>query len=539
MKPEEDVLVSSSAMEPYSGAWTVEEAAHLLRRSLFGPSYDQIKTAADQGLDATITQLLETIPTFTFPRTYEADEPIAAYGTTWVNSVYPSDSTASFNTEKTRRRSLEAWTMERLNGQAFSLQEKMCLFWQNHFAAEPCLDARATYDYFRLIQNHALGNFATFVKEMTVNPNMLIFLNGDENSRFSPNENYARELLELFTIGKGNHVGNGDYTNYTEFDISSGSRILTGWRVEGVRSSTATKVTSFFEPWHHDTGDKTLSFRFGNQVISDGQDQEYKTYIDLILANKETARFICRKLYRWFVSSEISTDVESNVIEEMATLMISSDYEVKPVLEALLKSAHFYETVHRGAIIKNPLEFIFGMINSTKSTPSFDLATTYGIYKELFIFGDSLGMEYAQPPNVGGWTAYYQAPIYSKNWVNSSYMKLRIALASIMTVFNGVEVGGKAFKLDFLSFLDGLSVPQDANQVIEDIVMVFCPNGLEQAQKDALKMMMLDSLPEFEWTQQYADYKVDPQNTTLSEPIRQRMANVLEQVFLLLEFQTN
>ena len=122
----------------------------------------------------------------------------------------------------------------------------MSLFWQNHFAVEGQFDARSTYYYFKLLHDNCLGNFKQLVKDITINPEMLLFLNGASNNKYSPNENYSRELLELFSIGKGPQIGPGDYTNYTEGDIAEGSKIQTGWTVTGLRSTTESTVSAVF-----------------------------------------------------------------------------------------------------------------------------------------------------------------------------------------------------------------------------------------------------------------------------------------------------
>lgn len=539
MKPELDVLNPvSTSMAPYTGVWSVQEAAHLLRRTLFGAQFQQITQAVSDGLDTTVSKLMLS-PKFTEPLSYASTELVTSPGDSWVRSVYPATPIESFQCEESRRKSLDAWLMQRVNQTDLSVHEKMSLFWQNHFAAEGCSDARATYDYFNLLRTQAIGNFKTLIQEMTINPNMLVFLNGDKNTKYSPNENYARELLELFTIGKGAQVGASDYTNYTELDVSAGSRILTGWDTEGMRSTTLSEVVAVFTASEHDVSSKTLSNRFGNQVIGDAQNTEYLNYIDVIFAQNETANFICRKLYRWFVSSTINATIETDVIAEMAEILRTNNYEIQPVLIALFKSEHFYDVNHRGAIIKNPIEFLFSIYNSTASEPNFDLESNYLLYQTLKDYTSSMGMNYRQPPNVGGWVAYYQKPVYYKNWVNSSYMKLRLALASNLTVYGGVQVNGVKFELNFLTFLDNLSQPSNSVQVIEDVLTVFLPKEISQTQKSMLETVLLDSLPAFEWTVEYDAYRSDPTNEALSNAIQTRVAKLLEQVFKLLEFQTN
>lgn len=538
MTPEEQVQEPLTlSFAPYTGAWTSAEAAHLLRRTLFGPTFNKIRDAVTNGMDATVTQLMLP-PTLTVPLAHSADEIIAATGTTWITSVYPTNQVDLQKTENARRESLSAWGMERINTEQVSVFEKMCLFWQNHYAAEATFDSRATYDYLNLIRTHALGNFRQFVKEMTINPSMLVFLNGAANNKFSPNENFARELLELYSIGKGEQVALGDYTNYTELDISESSKILTGWTVTGFVSDTVTQVTSVFEPILHDTTTKTLSARFGGVSIPNADAAEYENYIDIIFQQPETAKHICRKLYRWFVNHDITTDVETTIITEMANLLTSSNFEIQPVVEALLKSEHFYDISMRGSIIKNPLECIFSMYNATEAVPNFDLTTNYKMYLGIFWLSGTLGLSYLQPPNVGGWSAYYQAPNFYKNWINSSYVKLRFDLGSYVTLYGGIDVDGNKFPIDLLNFVNNLSVPSDSAQIIEDIVTVFCPKGLLAAQKTTLEVLLLGGLPAFEWTIQYNEYLADPTNVALSEALKQRVALVLDQVFKLPEFQT-
>ena len=219
MNPDQSVDAPVSlSMSPYSGNFTEVEASHLLRRTMFGATLQQIRAAVTNGLPATVSSLM-SIPTLSPPLTYLAEEQVASFGQTWVNSVYPGGDTQP--TENARRASIAAWLMENINNEGLSIAEKMCLFWQNHFAAEASFDSRATYNYFDLIRTYALGDFKQLIKEMTVDPNMLFFLNGVSNQSFSPNENYARELLELYTIGKGPQIGEGDYTNYKEQDVAA------------------------------------------------------------------------------------------------------------------------------------------------------------------------------------------------------------------------------------------------------------------------------------------------------------------------------
>ncbi|PHR33728.1 MAG: hypothetical protein COA38_04760 [Fluviicola sp.] len=524
-------------MAPYSGPWTKIEAGHLLRRTLFGPTNQQILTAESDGMAITVGNLLQ-IPVIAEPVAYLPAETITAFGNSWVNDVYPTVQADLLATVEARNFSLATWLMTRVNEEQFTIAEKMCLFWQNHFASTVAPDPRATFDYFDLIRQFALGNFKQFVKDMTINPAMLLFLNGATNTLYSPNENYARELLELFTVGKGPQIGPGDYTNYTEDDVAAGAKILTGYLVDGLGSSTLTDVVSNFTPLLHDTSTKTLSAHFGNATIPDNGANEYSDYIDIIFGQNAAAEYICRKLYRYYVNYDLTTDVETNVIPIMAATLISNNYEILPVMTELLLSEHFYDLSVRGALIKSPIDMTFSMFNSTESIPGFDLVTDSEMYLLVYQFATVMGQAYASPPSVAGWPAYYQTPAYSQLWVNSALIKTRFQITDFMTLLTGIPGNGSNWKLSILTFLDNLSLPADAIAVIDDIADVFTPKGMSATQKVILKAVLTNGLPDFEWTLQYNEYLANPGNATYSDPIKQRVDLVLQQVFHMPEFQT-
>ena len=536
MNPDQSVDAPVSlSMSPYSGNFTEVEASHLLRRTMFGATLQQIRAAVTNGLPATVSSLM-IIPTLSPPLTYLAEEQVASFGQTWVNSVYPGGDTQP--TENARRASIAAWLMENINNEGLSIAEKMCLFWQNHFAAEASFDSRATYNYFDLIRTYALGDFKQLIKEMTVDPNMLFFLNGVSNQSFSPNENYARELLELYTIGKGPQIGEGDYTNYKEQDVAAGAKILTGWTVDGMRSTTLSTPTSTFNSLFHSATSKQLSSHFGDAVVTNGGAQEYENYIDIIFQQPAVANFICTKLYRYFVNYDITQDVQDTVIAQMASTLIANNYVIQPVLEELFQSDHFFDISVRGAIIKNPIELIFSMFNTSSSKPNFDLATNYEMYLNEYYYADYLGQNYAAPPNVGGWPAYYQAPSFSKLWINSTYIKQRFSVAYYLTLHTGVEVNNNFLKVNAIQLLSTFDMPSDPVAVIDELCLLFFPKGASDSEKVLLKNILTNSLPDFEWTLQYNEYMANQNDATYSDPVRIRIESVLYQIFQMPEFQT-
>lgn len=527
----------SLSMDPYTGTWTKALAGHLLKRTMFGPTNQQMLDSVGAGMNATVASLLQ-IPAIGQPLAFDPAETIVAQGTTWVNAVYPSDQTEAAAVLNARLQSLAGWMMERINIETPSIAEKICLFWHNHFGVSYTSDARANYKYLTIIRQHALGNIKQLIKDITIDPAMLIFLNGGTNTLYSPNENYARELLELFTIGKGPQIGPGDYTNYTEQDVAAGAKILTGYIVQGLGSSTETSAYSVFASLLHDASNKQLSAHFGNVVINNNGQDEYSDYIDIIFQQPAVATFLSTKLYRYFVNYDITTAVATDVIPVMAQTMIDNNYNILPVLDQLFKSQHFYDVSLKGAIIRGPIEMIAGMLNATSSVPNYDLSTNYQMYGAMYYYAKLMGQELGLPPSVAGWPEYYQAPAFSKLWINSTTIKSRFDISTAMTVLTGLPINGENFKLNLLGFLNDLSVPSNATIVIDDCVDVFFPKGASIGDKLVLKNILHGGLGDAEWQLQYNNYAADPGNTSLSDPIATRVGLVLNAMFRMPQFQT-
>ena len=521
-------------MTPYTGPWTSAQAAHLLRRCTFGATFTDIQAAVQNGLNTTLSTLFTSSITDQ-PLAFDPAEQIVAQGQTWINAVYPTDNAANQQTEGARMKSLGAWIAKNLNQESLSLNEKMLFFWQNHFGVTASGDARAMYQYLNLLRQHALGNVKQLVKDVSIDPCMLLFLNGSTNSVFSPNENYARELLELFTVGKGVQLAAGDYSTFTEQDVAAGAKIFTGYVVQGVRSATQTQVTSQYLPLLHDNTNKTLSYHFANQTISAGGASEYATYIDVIFNQADTASYICRKLYRYFVNADITTWVEQNIISDMTQTFISSNFDIAPVLNELLSSAHFYDLSVRGAIIRSPFETLCAMLNTSSTSANFDLQSTYQIYLSMYGLADQMGQGYLAPPSVAGWTAYYQAPAFYRLWINSTYIKKRFDVVNLLTS-NNYNVNGNIFKIKVLDFLNGLSMPSSAPQVVDDLCVVLFPKDIPVADKLAIKAVLTGGLPDFEWTLQYNEYLNDPTNPIFYAPVELRMQAVLNIMFKMPQF---
>ncbi|HSC38406.1 MAG TPA: DUF1800 domain-containing protein, partial [Chitinophagaceae bacterium] len=319
----------STNLKKYKGKWTRAQAKHLLKRTMFGARKEDIDYFAAKSLRSTLRELLDTEeatpppPVNNYNDDKYTDEEIQP-GQTWITAT----KVTGMNSGR-RRNSFKAWWLGLMINQQRTLREKMVLFWHNHFATETNVIDNPTFIYKHhiLLRQYALGNFKDMVKAVTADPAMLKYLNGNASSKKAPDENYGRELQELFTVGKG------PGSHYTEADVKAAARVLTGFRIE---NKSLPDVHGIFDGSRHDEGDKQFSAFYGNTIIKgrkgkDGE-QEFDEMLDMIFAQEEVSRFICRKLYRFFVYHQVDDNAEKNVIEPLAKTFRKNNFEIKPVL---------------------------------------------------------------------------------------------------------------------------------------------------------------------------------------------------------------
>lgn len=518
-----------SALDRYTGPWDARRAGHLLRRTTFLSSKRFIDRLVQLGLDGAVEELLADRPA--------PDPPLdPGTGQPWVNNPTPMQGDAQY------RLLVKGWWLEQmLRTDRISIIEKMTLLWHNYFAteADTIADSRFQYHHNQKLRRYALGNLKELTYQVTIDPGMLRYLNGDQNTAQKPNENYARELQELFTIGKGLERAPGDYTNYTEHDVQQAARVLTGWRVQ----RNGDPSMSIFNPVLHDKADKQFSAAYGNTVIrgrsgaSAGQD-ELSDLLDMIFSQEETARFFVRKIYRWFVFYQIDQQTERTVIEPLAALLRQSNFEIKPVLEVLLKSQHFYDDQNIGAMIKSPLDFLCMLFTTEGFTIPTNQQTRAQLLNTLTRLAAALQQNPMDPPSVAGWPAYYQTPDYYRLWINSATLPTRYS------VTDGIIVGSRQlprqFTLDVLAFVERVSSnPGDYAQLIRDLEQELLPAyPLSDQQRDDLaRNVLMAGGQVYEWAQIWADYKANPTNPTARGAAQQRLQNLLRSMFRLAEFQ--
>ena len=381
-------LQISAGLEPYTEPLDRQKAAHLLRRTSFGASVERLGELIGMPGNEAAALLVDEALAAPLP------EPPAWAATYPPWDAPEDDQNKYFDLQFPWFEEYAVAWIERMYH--VGLREKLTLFWHDHFATEwgVYFFSIMTYQYVSLLRGHALGNFRDFVFQMGLNPAMLVYLDGQSNTGVEPNENYARELLELFTMGQFDGQGNA---NYTQDDIVELSRALTGWYVD------YGDFTARFDHFRVDAGEKEI---FGQRARFD-----YGTVHTMIFEQRaqQIAEFIARKLYSEFVY----VTPDEAVVAEMADLFLANDFEIEPVVRALLQSAHFFDERTIGAKIKSPAALFVGMLKETGERILAEDAF-HRMHYSMFDLGQGL----LEPPNVAGWPGY-------RSWVSTSTLPAR------------------------------------------------------------------------------------------------------------------
>jgi uncharacterized protein (DUF1800 family) len=533
IKPFEDRLSEftlQGGLEPYNGVWGREQAAHLLRRVTFGIKRSQLESLFYAGNASKAVDFVLNIPN-TAPappinnyNNEDFKDPDIAFGSTWVNAKRNNDA------EGYRIDSWRGWWLERMINGPANIEEKMILFWSNHFATrtDASFSGQATYRYFNTLRKYALGDFKAMTRDITLEPSMLFFLNGLLNGKEAPDENYSRELQELFTVGKDNP------DHYTEDDVVEAAKVLTGWRLD----YETNKV--FLDLAEHDQGDKKFSAFYGNTVIKGGTDaeRELKELIDMIFKKEEVAEHICRKIYRFFVFYRIDDTVEEKIIKPLAIIFRKNNYQVKPVMEALLKSAHFFDAYNKASYIKNPLDLMMGVIRNfeitVKAPKPFD---QFQILQYLGYWAGGMQMYPGDPPNVAGWQAYRQSPGYYRMWINADTLRNRNIYTDIMAQWR-FESENYEIKIDHIAFAQQLPRPDDPNRLIEDLLNVLLPVPVSDGKKKHMKNILLSNqAQDYYWTIAWKNYQANPRDKGAFDTVWYRLGALNKYIMNLPEYQ--
>lgn len=369
---------------------------HLLLRAGFGPQLSQFEKI-EAWKESEIRGVL--FKNYPFQPLALKEKPIAVD----YQKIKKMDSVTKKMVMQKNRKQIYQLNLSFLDQMVFSedqLREKMAFFWHGHFATRTN-NAAFNLQLLNTIREKALGNFGELLIAVSQSPAMLQFLNNQQNKKDHPNENFAREVMELFTLGRG---------NYSEKDLQEAARAFTGW-------SFLPDGTFFERPKLHDFGSKTFLGKTGN---FNGNE-----VLKIILAQKTTAKFITTKIYRFFVNEKLNTEI----IEDLSNQFYASNYNIKELLQNIFSSDWFFREENIGTKIKSPIELMAGMRRI--------LPMEIQNPENLIAYQKLLGQMLLYPPNVAGWPS-------GKSWIDSSTLMLRLQMPQIWSGLKPLEVEPKS-----------------------------------------------------------------------------------------------
>jgi len=475
-------LASAGDLSPYTPRidkpWDARRAAHLLSRCGLRPTWAQMEAALSAGAAATVdAQIGIGSAPSNAPGTWADQRPYQTVG-----------DTERIQYDTWQGQLMEWWTRQMLTPGA-ALREKMVLFWHNHFVSDYPTVYVPQYLYLqnKLFRDNFAGDFRHLTKKVTIDPAMLIYLNGSTSRAGNPNENYARELLELFTLGVGSY-SNGA-AHYTEHDIIELARALTGWTIDinGAIGSYAA-----FRSARFDTTNKTIFGQTQNWGIEGTTPHDV---IDLIFqqqdpdnAQPRAAIFLCEKLYHEFVHHV----PDPEIIRGMAATLVANNWNVAPVLRQLLLSEHFMDDNVIGARIKSPIEFVLGAINQLGMAAPFYRPYVDPNRLELhdpLVAMSNLSQLVFYAPNVKGWPG-------GRSWISGATMPLRIRYAKYW--LEPVQ-GSQPYNFDPIAFAKTLPDYADAEKLIDNMITLLCPFGVGSETRALILDDLLQGGPAYDW----------------------------------------
>jgi uncharacterized protein (DUF1800 family) len=399
-----------SAWEPYrpsaKAPWDLRRVGHLYRRATFGATMAELESGLKNGPEKTIARLLkggEGRESWTFhtPSGKKTTEDVPVTGSDSLHEfdrrMQPLADTIARGNDAVHLRS---WWLTRMLYTPHPLEEKITLFWHNHFATSNAKvqSARFMVAQYRLLRKHALGNFAKLLQEMSYDPAMLVWLDGRGSKKGNPNENYARELMELFSLGIG---------NYTEQDIREAARAFTGWDIAGAAPT--------FTAGQHDPGTKTVLGQTGNWKPDD--------IVRICLEQKSVPYFIAGKLWRFLVSDSIAPSRE--LLEPLASAFVNSKYDFGAMVKTVLSSNLFFSNEVYRTKVKAPVDFALGIVRALEGR----IGTT-----ALATALEQLGQNVFSPPSVKGWDG-------GTAWLNGQTLLYRQNLALALSSTEDIRFG--------------------------------------------------------------------------------------------------
>ena len=535
-----------SSLSPYLGNLGKKNAAHLLRRLTFGASMQTIDNFSTKTVNQAINDIFADIDTPAPPI-----DPLT--GSTWLN---PKPDPLVNSEEHLLQQYFQSWHLEQIRKSGTLAKERIAYFYHTHLPVQKSIVHQNAEIYYQntLFRYYAYGNFKELMKKICIDNAMLHYIDNFLNETSSPNENYAREFMELYTIGKGEQIGEGDYTNYTEDDVQTAAKVLSGYKTDPdfatIDEDTGiprgyVKTNSDNLAYLHNPDVKTFSDKFQNTQIQpndivngyatkEATLDELDQFVEMIFSQDETAKFLCRKIYRQFVYHKITDEIETDIIAPLAETFRDNDYEIVPVLERLFKSQHFYDTDnsetpddHIGALIKSPIDLVIGTLNFFEielpnNTDDLYEAYTGGILK----FIEDMDMNFYEPIDVAGYPPYHQTPTYNRYWISAGTIGYRYEFGALLVDGNSSNLG---FGLDITTYVDdNISDPSDADTIVSELTEYMFPKDIPQERFDYFLDILTDKLSKQNWKEEWNKFKATNDNKAVKIQLEKLIISLLQ-----------
>lgn len=539
-----------ASLAPISGTLGKQRAAHLLRRATMGPRLQDINAFSSLTAQAAFNALVQNDPIPAFPKDPNT-------GTDWIYPNVPDPTQINDIWSDLTK----CWWLSNVKNSGPNLTERMLWFYHTHI---PVIMTRISWnpqlavDYLRLLRHYALGNYKDLVKAICIDNAMLIHLDGNLNIKSVPQENFGREFLELFTVGKGPEIALGDYTNFTEQDVKALTKVFTGWQfdttfqtvdpVTGIPTGKV-KADNNGNATQHDVTGKQFSAAFSNQTIQTPNVAnwtcstasvytELVAAVDMVFSSVNTAKHIVRRIYRQFVYFEITPTIETDIIEPLANTLMANNYDMMSVLSILLQSEHFYDLDSPptsdnsiGAIIKSPLDLTLGAIRFFElngPNPITNLNQHYNLYGQLLQQLSLQGLELFEPVDVAGYDPYFQVPSFHRYWISANYLANRYKFAELL--INGFSSGGTSLlKLEVLPFVEANATQaSDPAVLVQDLVEWLIPIAIDQARFDYFKDEILLNNGAVDWATEWATYQSTSNNTLVKTQLELLVKSMMQ-----------
>ena len=539
-------------MLPLNESLNFRKAKHLLRRASYILNKDAINTLVGLSIQDALN-LLSIEESNTWSEPYDP-LPLDSPDGYWLSST---ELPTSFSGQTRKRRIITSWWW--YNGlYKTTLKHKLTFFLHTSFTVSKdggSVTSSHFYDHLRLLDFYAYGNIKTLAKKITFDNSMLHYLNNTTNNSNNPNENYAREFLELFTILKGPQIADGDYTNYTELDIQEAAKVFSGIKIQYDRSiidSDTNLPRGRISISNHENSNKTFSHAFNNQTIIGGNTEEtiineLHSFVEMVFEKEATAKSFCRKLYRFFVKNEIDDEIENDIIGPLATELKNNNYELLPTVKTLLSSKHFFDMDDTnetdeifGSQVKSPLQMIselstcFHLSIPEPTTDNYDFYRFFNFVHNYFLA--SSGMILFSPDSVAGYPAHYQEPDYDRHWFSSNTVLGRYKLIeSLITGRNKIGNNNLIFTdLNIVNYVkDYILNPSDPISLVTELSDLLYPENIDSDRKNYFTENLLEGFPSYYWTDAWSEYL----NSNDETVVKSRLNALLSALINAAEFQ--